>query len=82
MIRGLGNHFLLRIRDKKVHKEEDRVFWKPSSCRTFYLKSLYSVLDHGDPILFPHGQRRFYAHPKMAFFAWEAYWEKILFWSK
>ena len=54
------------------------MFWEPSSCRTLSLKSLYSILDHGDPILFPHGQQRFYAHPKVAFLAWKASWEKIL----
>lgn len=60
------DYFLLRIQAKKVHmKEKDRVWWKPSSCGTFSMKSLHSILEPGDHLI--SARALAYGPPKVAF---------------
>ena len=58
---------------------EDRVIWIASRYGTFLVKSLYSILEPWDSPLFPSGSVwRSSAPHKVAFFAWEASWGKVL----
>ena len=63
-----------------MHKEvEDRVILTASRYDTFLVKYLYSILEPGDSPLFPSGSIWRASVPlKVAFFAWEASWEKVL----
>ena len=71
---------LQKIQAFKVHREvEDRVIWKASRCDTFLVKSLYSILEPRDSPLFHSGSIwKSSAPPKVAFFAWEVSWGKVL----
>ena len=66
--------FLQKIQAFRVHRDvEDRVIWTASRCGTFSVKSLYSILESRDSLLFPSGSVwRLSAPPKVTFFAWEA----------
>ena len=70
----LVERFLQKIQAFRVHRDvEDRVIWTASRCGTFSVKSLYSILESRDSLLFPSGSVwRLSAPPKVAFFAWEA----------
>ncbi|RVW27576.1 hypothetical protein CK203_097514 [Vitis vinifera] len=72
--------FMLKIQAFRVQREnEDRMVWTTSRSGVFSVKSLYSTLEPGGPVLFPYvGIWRAYMPPKVAFFAWEASWGKIL----
>ena len=72
--------FLQKIQVFRVQREvEDRMIWIASRCGTFTVKSLYSILEPRDSPLFPCGSIwRASVPPKVAFFAWEASWDKIL----
>ena len=72
--------FLQKIQATRVHRAvEDRVIWTASRCRTFSVKSLDSILEPKDPLLFPSGSIwRLSTPPKVDFFAWEASWGKVL----
>ena len=76
----LLERFLQKIQAFKVQRKvEDRVIWTASRCGTFTVKSLYSILEPGDSSLFPSGSIwRASVPPKVAFFAWEASWGKVL----
>ena len=76
----LVERFLQKIQVFKVHMDvEDRVIWIASRCGTFLVKSLYSILEPWDSPLFPSGSVwRSSAPHKVAFFAWEASWGKVL----
>ncbi|RVW34291.1 hypothetical protein CK203_092982 [Vitis vinifera] len=53
--------------------------WTASRSGVFSVKSLYSTLEPGGSALFPYvGIWRACVPPKVAFFAWEASWGKIL----
>ena len=55
------------------------MIWTASRCGTFSVKSLYSILESSDSLLFSSGSIwRVSVPPKVAFFAWEASWEKVL----
>ena len=71
---------LQKIQAFKVHRDvEDRVIWIASRYGTFLVKSLYSILEPWDSPLFPSGSVwRSSAPHKVAFFAWEASWGKVL----
>ncbi|RVW34312.1 hypothetical protein CK203_097811, partial [Vitis vinifera] len=66
--------FLMKLHAKRVHSDvEDKVIWTASRKGNFSIKSLYSALEPGDPLLFPSNIIwSFCAPPKVAFFAWEA----------
>ena len=56
-----------------------RVFWTASKCGVFSVKSLYSILEPDVSPLFSNGSIwRVSVPPKVAFFAWEASWGKVL----
>ena len=60
-------------------EDEDRVVWTTSKSGDSSVKSLYSILEPGDSHSFPcNSIWRVKAPPKVAFFAWEASWAKIL----
>ena len=66
----------------RVHRDvEDRVIWTVSRYGplTFLVKSLYSILEPRDSPLFHSGSIwKSSAPPKVAFFAWEVSWGKVL----
>ncbi|KAL6327433.1 hypothetical protein AAG906_019746 [Vitis piasezkii] len=72
--------FMLKIQAFRVQREnEDKMVWTTSRSGVFSVKSLYSTLEPGGPVLFPYvGIWRAYVPPKVAFFAWEASWGKLL----
>ena len=79
----LVERFLHKIQTFRVQREEEnRVIWTASKCGVFSVKSLYSILEPGVSPLFPSGSIwRVSVPPKVAFFAWEASWGKVLIWS-
>ena len=76
----LVERFLHKIQTFRVQREEEnRVIWTASKCGVFSIKSLYSILEPGVSPLFPSGSIwRVSVPPKVAFFAWEASWGKVL----
>ncbi|RVW50377.1 hypothetical protein CK203_086397 [Vitis vinifera] len=72
--------FMLKIQAFRVQREnEDKMVWTTSRSGVFLVKSLYSTLEPGGSALFPYvGIWRACVPPKVAFFAWEASWGKIL----
>ncbi|KAL6346928.1 hypothetical protein AAG906_003045 [Vitis piasezkii] len=68
------------IQTSRVYRDlKDRVIWTASRYRTFSFKSLYSILEIGNPLSFPSDSIwRSSALLKVAFFAWEASWGKVL----
>ncbi|RVW24396.1 putative ribonuclease H protein [Vitis vinifera] len=72
--------FMLKIQPFRVQREvEDKVVWTASRSGVFSVKSLYSIMEPGGSALFPFDSIwRAYVPPKVAFFAWEASWGKIL----
>ena len=55
------------------------MIWTTSRCGTFTVKSLYSILEPEDSLLFPSGSNwRASVPPKVTFFAREASWGKVL----
>ena len=71
---------MLKIQAFRVQREDgDKVVWTTSKSGAFSVKSLYSILEFGGSSLFPCGSIwRGNVPPKVAFFAWEASWGKIL----
>ncbi|RVW21518.1 Small GTPase LIP1 [Vitis vinifera] len=62
-----------------AREDEDKVVWTKSRSGVFSVKSLYSILEPEGSTLFPYDNIwRAYVPPKVAFFAWEASWGKIL----
>ena len=70
--------FLLTIHEKRVIIDlEDRVLWKETKDEKFFVKSLYSVLELGNVVLFSRSIIWSFCVPtKVDFFAWEASWGK------
>ena len=73
-------HFLHKIQAFRVQREEeDRVIWTTSNGGAFSVKSLYSILELEGSSMFPSESIwRVRVPPKIAFFAWEASWGKVL----
>ena len=70
---------------QKIHafevqrEEEDRVIWTASNDGAFSIKSLYSMLERVGSSIFPSERIwRVRVPPKVAFFAWEVFWGKVL----
>ena len=60
-------------------EDKDKVVWITSKSGAFSVKSLYSILEPRGSSLFPCDSIwRANVPPKVAFFAWEASWGKIL----
>ena len=63
----------------QVTVEEDSVFWKEGEDGLFKVKKAYSVLANTEGAEFPHSNVWVDRVPtKIAFFAWEAAWGKVL----
>ncbi|RVX23977.1 Syntaxin-51 [Vitis vinifera] len=76
----LVERLLQKIQTFRVQREEeDRVIWTTSNNGAFSVRSLYSMMEPGGLSLFP-SERIWRARvpPKVAFFAWEASWGKVL----
>ena len=71
---------MLKIQVFTVQRDdEDKVVWTVSKSGAFLIKSLYSMLEPRGSLLFPCGSIwRANVQSKVAFFAWEASWGKIL----
>ena len=71
---------MLKIQAFKVQREdEDKVVWTTSQSGAFSVKLLYSILEPGGSSLFPCDSIwRVRVPLKVAFFAWEASWGKVL----
>ncbi|RVX12468.1 putative clathrin assembly protein [Vitis vinifera] len=75
LIRGL----LMRLRDVKLSSEEDGVLWKGGGHGKYGVKQAYNGLVVINAYDFPHrGVWVNMVPTKVAFFAWEAGWGKIL----
>ena len=75
----LIEELLLLLRDFKLTPEEDSVLWKGGDFDIFRIRGAYNLLAAPNPLVFPGKNIRVVKVPtKVAFFAWEATWEKIL----
>ncbi|RVW26393.1 putative ribonuclease H protein [Vitis vinifera] len=76
---GMVGNLLVELREYRVTLEEDSVFWKEGKDGLFKVKKAYSVLANTEGAEFPHSNVWVDRVPtKIAFFAWEAAWGKVL----
>ncbi|KAJ9703718.1 hypothetical protein PVL29_005138 [Vitis rotundifolia] len=67
------------LREKRVSLEEDMVLWKGGKDGLFKVKKAYNILTNPIDAVFPISNIWVENVPtKMAFFAWEAAWGKVL----
>ena len=67
------------LRDLRISSEEDSVIWKGGGHGSFQIRDAYKLLAAPSAITFPKKSIWVDKVPtKVAFFAWEATWEKIL----
>ena len=67
------------LRDLRTSLEEDPVIWKGESHGRFRIRDAYKLLSGSNVITFPKKSIWVDKVPtKVAFFAWEATWEKVL----
>ncbi|RVW27722.1 Transposon TX1 uncharacterized 149 kDa protein [Vitis vinifera] len=67
------------LRDLRISSEEDLVIWKGGDHDSFRIRDAYKLLAAPSAITFPKKSIWVDKVPtKVAFFAWEATWEKIL----
>ncbi|RVW16452.1 hypothetical protein CK203_067779 [Vitis vinifera] len=65
--------------DIRITPEEDSVLWKRGNTDNFRIRGAYNLLAAPNPLVFPGKNIWVDMVPsKVAFFAWEATWEKIL----
>ncbi|KAJ9691474.1 hypothetical protein PVL29_013603 [Vitis rotundifolia] len=70
---------LFLLRDIRVTPEEDSVLWKGGDSASFRIREAYNLLAAPNSLVFPGKNIWVDLVPtKVAFFAWEATWEKIL----
>ena len=75
----LIEELLLLLRDFRISSEEESVLWKGGGLDIFRIRDAYNLLAAPNPIVFPKKSIWVDKVPtKVAFFAWEATWEKIL----
>ena len=75
---AIGELFHL-LRDLRISLEEDLVIWKGGGHDSFLIRDAYKLLAAPSAITFPKKSIWVDKVPtKVAFFAWEATWEKIL----
>ena len=75
----LIEELLLLLRDFRISSEEDSVLWKGGGHGTFQIRDAYNLLTAPSVITFPKKSIWVDKVPtKVAFFAWEASWEKVL----
>ncbi|RVW43483.1 hypothetical protein CK203_095333 [Vitis vinifera] len=76
---GLVGNILAVLRDYSVTMEDDAVCWKKGENGLFKIKYAYNVLANSHGLDFPHSNVWIGKVPtKIAFFAWEATWGKVL----
>ncbi|RVW55245.1 hypothetical protein CK203_067047 [Vitis vinifera] len=76
---GLVGNILAVLRDYSVTVEDDSVCWKKGEDGLFKVKYAYNVLANSQGLDFPHSNVWVGKVPtKIAFFAWEATWGKVL----
>ena len=76
---GLIEDLLFLLRDIRITPEEDSVLWKRGNTDNFRIRGAYNLLAAPNPLVFPGKNIWVDMVPsKVAFFAWEATWEKIL----
>ena len=76
---GLVGNLLAVLRDYSVNVEDDSVCWKKGEDGLFKVKYVYNVLANSQGPVFPHSNVWVGKIPtKIAFFAWEAIWGKVL----
>ena len=70
---------LFLLRDIRLTPEEDSVLWKGGDFDSFRIWVAYNLMATPKPLVFPGKNIWVDKVPtKVAFFAWEATWEKIL----
>ena len=73
------DNLLLALRGHRITMEEDSVFWKEGRNGQFSVKKAYSLLASPIAAVFPKSNVWVDRVPtKIAFFAWEAAWGKVL----
>ncbi|RVW43920.1 Translation machinery-associated protein 22 [Vitis vinifera] len=78
----LIEELLLLLRDFRISSEEDSVLWKRGGLDIFRIQDAYNLLAAPNPLVFPKKSIWMDKVPtKVAFFAWEAIWEKNPHWS-
>ena len=76
---ALVGNILAVLRDYSVTMEDDAVCWKKGEDGLFKIKYAYNVLANSHGLDFPHSNVWVGKVPtKIAFFAWEATWGKVL----
>ena len=76
---GLIEELLFLLRDIRVTPEEDSVLWKGGGSDSFRIRGAYNLVAAPNTLVFPGKNIWVDMVPsKVAFFAWEATWEKIL----
>ncbi|RVW53000.1 Suppressor of mec-8 and unc-52 protein-like 1 [Vitis vinifera] len=76
---GLIEELLFLLRDIRVTPEEDSVLWKGGGSDCFRIRGAYNLVAAPNTLAFPGKNIWVDMVPsKVAFFAWEATWEKIL----
>ncbi|RVX03573.1 hypothetical protein CK203_027919 [Vitis vinifera] len=76
---GMVGNLLVELREYRVTLEEDSVYWKEGEDGLFKVKKAYGVLANTEGVDFPHSNVWVDKVPtKIAFFAWEAAWGKVL----
>ena len=74
---ALIEDLLFLLRDVRVTPEEDSVLWKGGNSACFRIRVAYNLLAAPNPLVFPGKNIWVDKVPtKVAFFAWEATWEK------
>ena len=74
----LIEELLLLLRDFRISSEEDSVSWTGGGLDIFRIRDVYNLLAAPNPLVFPKKSIWVDKVPtKVAFFAWEATWEKI-----
>ena len=76
---GMVGNLLVELREYRVTLEEDSVIWKEGDDGLFKVKKAYNVLANPEGAEFPYSNVWVDKVPtKIAFFAWEAAWGKVL----
>ncbi|RVX04923.1 hypothetical protein CK203_019296 [Vitis vinifera] len=74
-----NEELLLLLRDFRISSEKDSVLWKGGGLDIFRIRDAYNLLAAPNPLVFLKKSIWVDKVPtKVAFFAWEATWEKIL----
>ena len=76
---GMVGDLLLKLRGLRPSLEDDAILWKGGKSGKYKVKKAYSGLVNPSDTVFPEKSIWVDSVPtKVAFFAWEASWEKVL----